>query len=102
MKSEYLYKQFESSTLVSTATHIDSFQVFPSGSNSVANQFVSIPVNGNVVRAGNPDAVRLEVCFNNLLNKGYSLDTANLFANSHKASTRSQYQSGWKLWLSYL
>ena len=40
----------ESSTL--TSTFIDSPQVFPSGSNSVANQFVSIPVNGNVVRKG--------------------------------------------------
>ena len=76
--------------------------LLPSGSNSVVHQSVSILVNGNVFNTGDPDEIRLEVCFNNLLKKGYSLDAANLFANSHKDSTINQYQSGWKLWLSYL
>jgi len=74
----------------------------PSGSHNVPYQFVSIPVDANVTFTGDPDEIRLEVCFNNLLKKGYSLDAANLFANSHKDSTISQYQSGWKIWLSYL
>ena len=74
----------------------------PSSSNRVAHQSVPIQANGIDTNTGDPDEIRLEVCFNNLLKKGYSLDAANLFANSHKDSTINQYQSGWKLWLSYL
>ena len=63
---------------------------------------LDIPQIRNAVRTGDPNLSRLEVCFNEFLKLGYSPDAAYIISNSHKASTKNQYQSGWKLWLSYL
>ena len=81
----------------------------PTTSNGVSTQQSPAPIPSQqlkvsipVVRTGDPDLSRLEVCFNEFIKLGYSPEAAYVISNSHKASTKNQNQSGWKLWLAYL